>query len=220
MMRSCFRFLLYLSVIIGFSGSIAGSYDDFFVAIKRDDAAKVRELLGRGFDPNTRSPQGQVGLYLALREPSPGVVRVLLDAPQTQVDARNLDDETPLMIAALKGEADIVRRLVEREADVNKTGWTPLHYAATGGHVAVIRILLEANAYIDAESPNGTTPLMMAARYGSDEAVKALLDAGADATLKNMAGLTAQAFAQGVGRDRLAELIGTVIRRQKPAGTW
>lgn len=220
MMRICFRFLLHLVVVAGFSSAFAGSYDDFFIAINRDDPRTVRQLLERGFDPNTRSPQGQHGLYLALRDLSPGVARVLLDSPQTQVDIRNLDDETPLMIAALKGQADMVQRLIAREADVNKTGWTPLHYAATGGNVDVIRLLLDAHAYIDAESPNGTTPLMMAARYGSEDAVKLLLEAGADARLRNQSRMTAQDFALGVGRDRLAELIAAAIRRQTPAGNW
>lgn len=220
MMRNFFKTLLHLLVFIGFSAANAGSYDDFFVAINRDDPSTVRRLLDRGFDPNTRSPQGQYGLYLALREASLGVAGVLLDSPKTEVEARNLDDESPLMIAALKGHVDMVRRLLAREADVNKTGWTPLHYAATGGNVEVIRLLLDAHAYIDAESPNGTTPVMMAARYGSDDAVKALIEAGADVTLRNQLGMTAQDFARGAGRDRLAESIAAAIRRRQPAGRW
>lgn len=232
-MRNYFKYLVYLVAIIGFSSSIAGSYDDFFAAIKRNDAATIRGLLARGFDPNTPSPQGQHGLYLALREPSLAVAEVLIDAPATRVETRNLDDESPLMIAALKGHAAMVRRLITRDADVNKPGWTPLHYAASGGHVEVIRILLDAHAYIDAESPNGTTPLMMAARYGSDEAAFALLDAGADATLKNALGMDARAFALGAGRDRLAAQIDARVRApvrlpggsphaepRKPAASW
>ena len=46
--------------------AVAGSYEDFFVAIQRDDAATITTLLQRGFDPNTRDPRGQVGLMLAL----------------------------------------------------------------------------------------------------------------------------------------------------------
>jgi ankyrin repeat protein len=63
----------------------AGSYEDFFAAIKRDDAADVAALLRRGFDPNTRDPAGQHGLYLAIREPSPRVAQVLIGAPKTEV---------------------------------------------------------------------------------------------------------------------------------------
>ena len=219
-MRNYFKFLFHLIVSVGFISANAGSYDDFFSAINRDDPRTIKRLLERGFDPNTRSPQGQHGLYLALREPSPAAARALLQSPQIQVDIRNLDDETPLMMAALKGDLDIVRQLIDRGADVNKPGWTPLHYAATGGNVEVIRVLLDAHAYIDAESPNGTTPLMMAARYGSEDGVKVLLEAGADPVLRNQVRMTAQDFAQGAGRDRVAGLIAAAIRKLKPAGTW
>jgi ankyrin repeat protein len=54
-----------------------------------------------------------------------------------------------------------------------------------------MRLLLEENAYIDAESANGTTPLMMAAYYGSPRSVKLLLEEGADPTLRNQANASA-----------------------------
>jgi uncharacterized protein len=110
--------------------------------------------------------------------------------------------------------------LVDNDADVNKTGWTALHYAASGGHVPVIAHLLEHSAYIDAESPNGTTPLMMAAMYGSPEAVKHLIQAGADLTIKNQLGLTALDFAVRGQRQNAKELIESglarLVTRQKP----
>jgi ankyrin repeat protein len=219
-MTKYFRYLIYLYVFVGFSSSFSGSYDDFFAAIKRDDAPVVTALLRRGFDPNTPSPDGQHGLYLALREPSVQVARVLIDWPQTQVEARNRADESALMMAALKGQTDLARRLIARGADVNKTGWSPLHYAATGGHQAMIGLLLDAHAYIDAESPNGTTPLMMAAQYGSIAAVRQLLEAGADASLRNQLGLTAQDFALRAERRDAAELIAAQRRKLRPAATW
>ena len=219
-MKKYFRYLIYLYVFVGFSSSFSGSYDDFFAAIKRDDAPVVTALLRRGFDPNTPSPDGQHGLYLALREPSVQVARVLIDWPQTQVEARNRADESALMMAALKGQTDLARRLIARGADVNKTGWSPLHYAATGGHQAMIGLLLDAHAYIDAESPNGTTPLMMAAQYGSIAAVRQLLEAGADASLRNQLGLTAQDFALRAERRDAAELIAAKRRKLRPAATW
>jgi hypothetical protein len=200
--------------------SQAGSYEDFFTAVKRDDAEAVRALLGRGFDPDTLDPKGLSGLYLALREPSPKVAAALIGWPRTNVEIRTREDESPLMMAALKGHLDLTRQLVERGADVNKTGWTPLHYAATGGHVAIIELLLEHHAYIDAESPNGTTPLMMAAQYGSIGAVKLLLDAGADPGLKNKLGLSAIDFAYRVNRTEAAELIASAMRRAQPKGKW
>ena len=124
------------------------------------------------------------------------------------------------MIAAIKGHKELVQALIKRDADVNKPGWTPLHYAATGGHVEIILILLEEHAYIDAESPNKSTPLMMAAMYGSTAAVRTLLDAGADPTLRNEIGLSAVEFAQRANRADAAELVAAAIRNRAPKGKW
>ena len=219
-MRNHIRKLVYLIVIAGYSLAYGGSYEDFFVALKQDNPAAVRTLLNRGFDPNTVDPKGLPGLYVALRDGSLKTAQVLIDWPKTDVESRTPHDESPLMIAALKGHLEMARRLVARDADVNKTGWTPLHYAATGGHLAIIELLLEHHAYIDAESPNGTTPLMMAAHYGSAAAVKLLLEAGADPRLKNQLGLTAIDFANRAGREETAELIAASVRSAQPKGKW
>ena len=198
----------------------AGAYDDFFAAIRKDDAWGMSNLLQSGFDPNTVNEKGVYGLMLALREGSLKVAAVLIGWPKTNVEVRTPQDENALMMAALKGYLDIAKQLIERDADVNKPGWAPLHYAATKGDVPMIELLLDNDAYIDAESPNGTTPLMMAAHYGTIQAVKALLDAGADATLKNQLDLTAIDFAQKVSRKDVAEAIAAHLRAKRPKGTW
>ena len=77
---------------------------------------------------------------------------------------------------------------------MNQAGWTPLHYAATKGHIEMMRLMIDNSAYLDAESPNGTTPLMMAAHYGTPMAVKLLLEEGADPRIKNKLGLSAWDF--------------------------
>ncbi|TAL72007.1 MAG: ankyrin repeat domain-containing protein, partial [Burkholderiaceae bacterium] len=206
-MRKYFKIILYLIVLSTFNFSVAGSYEDFFSAIRENDAGAVKALMERGFDPNTRGPKGQVGLMMALDEPALQAVQVLLDAPGIDVNVLDAHGESPLMMASLKGQFDIAKELIDKGADVNKTGWTPLHYAATGGHAKIVSLLLDHYAYIDAASPNGTTPLMMAAYYGNAETVKLLLDEGADPLLKNQQGLTAIDFAQRAHRPDAANLI-------------
>ena len=213
------RFLL-LVVLCGCSLSQAGSYDDFFRAIKNDHAEVVSTLLNRGFDPDTLNPKGEHGLVLAVREPSLKVIAVLLAWPKINVEVRTQQDESALMLAALQGSTELSKQLIAKGADVNKPGWTPLHYAATHGHLAVMTLLLDQDAYIDAESPNSTTPLMMAAQYGTAAAVKLLLEAGADPLLKNKQGLTALNFAQRGGRPDAIELIASFIRKTQPKEAW
>ncbi|MBO9676714.1 MAG: ankyrin repeat domain-containing protein [Acidovorax sp.] len=205
-------------------GAWAGAYDDFFTAIHRDDADGINALLRRGFDPNTVDPKGRTGLLLALQLESFHAFGALLKARGIKVELRNPQGESPLMIAAIKGYMDVARALIERDADVNKTGWTPLHYAASGtgpGQPAMIALLLENHAYIDAASPNGSTPLMMAAQYGTRDSVKLLLDEGADPSLKNQLGLTAADFALRAQRQDVADAITAAVRRRQPdRGKW
>lgn len=219
-MRSHIQRGFYIVVLTWFSWASAGSYDDYFAAIGTDNAVAVSALVQRGFDPNTVNPQGQHGLILALHGSALKVIDVLLAQPTTEINTRTVQDENPLMLAALRGFTDVCRKLIARDADINKPGWTALHYAATGGHTDVIQILLDSHAYIDAASPNGSTPLMMAAMYGTADAVKLLLTAGADVDLKNNLGLTALDFALKAQRKDAVETIAAFIRARRPKGVW
>ncbi|HEY0844713.1 MAG TPA: ankyrin repeat domain-containing protein, partial [Noviherbaspirillum sp.] len=172
--------------------AIAGAYDDFFRAVKVDDAQAVKSLLARGFDPNAiEEERGDTGLILALREGSMQVFDVLLNARDIDLEIGARNGDTALMIASYKGNRQAVEALLGKGAEVNRPGWTALHYAASIGNNDIVKILLDKSAYIDAESPNKTTPIMMAARGGHIYTVKLLLDEGADATLKNELGMSA-----------------------------
>lgn len=215
-------FALFFLVLM--QGAWASSFERFFTATMRDDESTVVELTLRGFDLNSRNAKGETGLTLAIRQGSTRVVDFLLKQNAVDVHARNAAGETPLMLAAIKGEVELARRLiVDRKAQVNQPGWTPLHYAASSKEPAsleVARLLLEHHAYIDAESPNKTTPLMMAAQYGQFEVLELLLEEGADAGLRNQAGLNAIDFARRAGREAAARRIAEAVRASQPAGRW
>jgi len=201
----------------------ASSYDDFFSAIKRNDPDILANLAQRGFDLNTLDPGGQHPLYIALRDESDRVAMFLLSRPEVKVEHRNAKGESPLMMAALKGKLELVRRLIDRKAEVNKPGWAPLHYAATHPSersLPVVRLLLEHHAFIDAQSPNGSTPLMMAALYGHPQVVRLLLEEGADTAMKNEQGLSAIDFANRAGRKETADAIAAAIRAKQSTGRW
>jgi ankyrin repeat protein len=208
-----FRFLLLMFVLIAFSKSHASAFEAFFRAIERDDAAAVGALLQRGFDPNSRDAEGQPALFLALRQPAPAVAELLWAQPRLQIDAVNPHGETPLMMAALRGNLPWMQRLLERGAPVHRSGWAPIHYAATGPEPQAVALLLDRGAPVDARSPNGTTPLMMAARYGSERSVELLVRRGANLRLRNQLDLGAADFAREAGREALARQLAAAAAR-------
>jgi ankyrin repeat protein len=207
-----FKLFLYSIVISGVFSANAGSFDDFFIAIRNDNVSNLNELLGRGFDPNTRNEKGQPGLVIAMQEHSLKAARALLALPATEVDALNQSGESALMMAALKGDLDGMQLLLTRGAKVNQPGWAALHYAATGPETKAVQLLLDKGAAIDAASPNGSTPLMMAAQYGSEDSVKLLLARGASLKRRNDLNLSAVDFARRAGRDALVKQLEQAAR--------
>ena len=203
-MKYLLRIVAYLIVFIGFSASLAGAYTDFFRAVTIDDEVTVGQLLARGFDPNSVDEKGQGALHLALREGSAKVAAALLARPDLRVDLLNGAGETPLMMAALRGDLPAAAKLIERGSAVNRDGWTPLHYAASGPSTELVQLLLDHGAAVEARSPNGTTALMMAARYGPEASALLLLTRGADPRQKNGRDLSAADFARLAGRESLA----------------
>ena len=196
--------LLYLLIALSFSSANAGSYDDFFRAIVSDDSAAIRKLVALGFDPNSPDPKGQPAISRALFAESAGAALTLARLPGTDPNARNTAGETPLMVAALKGQPEVASALIERGAVIDPPGWTPLHYAAAGNSQPVLELLLKQGAVVDARAPNGRTPLMMAVLHASEDLIDALLAAGANPQARERNELTAADLAQRAGRERLA----------------
>lgn len=202
----------------------ADAFSDFHKAVLRDDYVAMQKLLRRGIDPNTLDAGGYPGLVRALHVDSLRVAEVLVTARGIRVNDLTPQGESVLMTACIKGHLDWVRRLIAMDADINKTGWTPLHYAASADRphsVEIAALLLEHHAYIDAESPNKSTPLMLAAQYGSEAMANLLLREGADPSLRNQRGLSAVDFAQRSERAFMVQLMSRARKAvRRPTSSW
>lgn len=201
----------------------ADDFEDYSRALVSDNASLMINLVFKGFNPNTLDTRGRPGLVAALHQDSLKVFDVLLKSPGIEVNLASRQNETALMMACIKGHLALARELIRRGADVNREGWTPLHYAASADMpetLQIVQLLLERNAYIDAASPNGSTPLMLAAQYSSEAVVALLLKEGADVALRNQRGFTAVDFARLVDRQYMVERLDKALRterRAKPA---
>jgi ankyrin repeat protein len=126
---------------------------------------------------------------------------------RANVRKRNRFGDTAIGIAALGGHLQMVRRLVEAGADFGGPGWNPLHYAAFGGHADIVRYLASVKAPLDDPAPNHQTALMLAARNGHLEVVRVLIDADADMDLEDGEGNTALSIARKACNQAIADYL-------------
>src|SRR5688572_27681331 len=85
--------------------------------------------------------------------------------------------------AVMKRNAEAVRALVQRKANVNAPqvdGTTALHWAVRFDDLAMADLLIRAGASVSAANRHGVRPLQLAAMNGNGEMLDRLLKAGAD----------------------------------------
>jgi ankyrin repeat protein len=124
--------------------------------------------------------------------------------------ARSGDGFTALHFAAFFGQESVARVLLEHHADAgavadNPMKVMPLHSAAAGRNLAIVRALLEHGAPVNAKQQAGWTALHAAAQHGDQAMVELLLKYGANPTAKNDDGRTADDLAEEKGHADLAE---------------
>ena len=95
-----------------------------------------------------------------------------------------IEESSPLGIAAKNGHLGIVKELIKAGADVNSRNgvdFTPLLEAADNGHLEIVKELIEAGANIDHNSQlYENTALMLAVMINDMSMTKTLIEAGAD----------------------------------------
>lgn len=119
--------------------------------------------------------------------------------------------------AAIAGDMTAVQARVKAGEDVNdidKWGWTALHWAVYYGNSTVVQWLLEQNADPNEKTKEeygpflpGTTPLIMAAYYGHNEITAALVKKDADASVVDRKGKKAIDYAKEYSFDKVVALL-------------
>lgn len=154
-------------------------------AAQDGDPEAVRRLIGEGAHVNEKSPNAG-GYY---------------------------DGHTPLMVAAVGGNAAIVGELLAAGANPRLVDHlmkaTPGHKAGYNGHVEVARVLVEHGGLeLDAQGPyNGYTALHDAIWHGHTAAARAYIEGGARLDLRALDGRTPLDMAVEYGYEDIAALI-------------
>ena len=132
--------------------------------------------------PPPPTDPGATRIMEALRNGDRRTFERLVKQERAHINLKGPGGSTPLMYAALYGDADSVRRLLESGADPNiknDAGATVLMWATDS--LEKTQLLIEYGADVNAVSQVGRTPLLIAAgRSGSAPVAKLLLDHGAN----------------------------------------
>ncbi|KAM3444331.1 hypothetical protein MY4824_000220 [Beauveria thailandica] len=119
-------------------------------------------------------------------------------------------DQTPLLWAAARGYAVVVKLLVEKGSDIkaeDKHHRTPLWHAVEHGHDAVARLLLQNGCEIQEFSGQCTPPLIHTIIKGNEAMTRLLLEKGVDIEAKDEVGMTALSHATKRGRETIIQLL-------------
>ena len=165
------------------------AFANFSGAVKNNRGDVVKSMLDEGYNPNIKLANGDPALVYAIRADNDEAIPLLLAAKDIDVDQPNALGETALMLAALKKNTELVNKLLEAGAIVDRSsGWSPLHYAAAAGSAELVDLFLSKGADPNVRSKAGVTPLFMAARIANRRCIERLLKAGARKDLCNDSG--------------------------------
>ena len=151
----------------------------------------ISELLYYGFAADTEDSTQRTPLWWAARQGRKAVVSLLLSQNYINVNHHGLVGnkhyqipfETPLAIAAQRGNAQVMKLLIQREdMDVNlpdRFGSSPLQRAVQQAEIEAVELLLtREDIDVNSKDKSGMTPLLSAVIEGQTEMVKHLLRHG------------------------------------------
>lgn len=150
-----------------------GKPDEIVSAAKKNDVAKVKNLLASKADVNFRKEDP----YDDMAQPNSGFTALW----------KVCDRATP-------NTTECITLLLEAKADPNFNNrfGTCLQVLAAEGNTSLMQLLIDYKADVNlSDKTHRDTPLHMAARVDNSESVRLLLDNKADPTLRNKIGYTA-----------------------------
>lgn len=158
------------------------------LAVSKGHLEVAQRLAKHGADLQFRAQTGETLMHAAAFSGDEAVLEWGIDSlPVDRIDRPMRNGVTPLMMAADRGHAELVARLIEAGADLKARAVknrefgseSVIHFAAVNGHTAVLKALLERGVMVDEPSGAKLTPLILAAAGGHTRSLVFLLDKGA-----------------------------------------
>lgn len=180
----------------------------------------ITYLLQQQADPNQVNRKGETPLWYAARHGYLPAVPLLLG--KLNIEQKNNDKISPLLIASIYEHLPVVQYLIEQNADMNtahRYGVTPLCSAATTNNFALVEMLIRNKADPNQADHKGQTPLWMAVKKDSLNIVKILIENKADLQLmavdKDCKRLTPLDLAKKYGFRRIERFLAQTAKLQE-----
>lgn len=162
--------------------------DELLVAVKANDAAAVRTILGRDpFIARAKTPNGTMVLTASFYGAEAALAALL---ERVQEDELNLYEAStlgrPARLKTILGQSRLKVNMPNAE------GFTPLGLAAFFGHADAVKVLLDYGATVDGKDQSrfGNTALDAAVAANHADVVRILLAAGAQSNVRDSADYT------------------------------
>lgn len=170
--------LILLGIVVPSKAMITPQEQSLFEAARRGDSVQVNDLLTQSISANVTNQYNEIPLHLAV-------------------------------YGQQAGHAASAIALIDAGSHVNhkqKTGTTPLHFAAMNGNSTVVEKLITAGAHLNPkENLSGYTPLALAAAYNRLTVVDLLIKAGADINITDDHGRTPLYIATSQNHNQIVE---------------
>lgn len=150
-------------------------------------------LLSEEVNPAEKDENGMNALHHAAMAGNADSVRLFLKYTEL-VNSKDVEDNTPLTLAAKAKGREIFEILLKENADplaTNKHGWNAMHFAADSGATEIVQRLSSNKQLVDSKNKKEQTALLLSAMKGNQEACSILLKAGANPSAKDVDGWNA-----------------------------
>ncbi len=198
------------AVLLNTQTSYAGIHRVLLLAIERNMEDLSLALIKRDSRLGARDDKGRSALWHSADRGLVKTSAALIKSGKIDINSQDSTGQCALAQAVRKGHLDIVRLLINKDADLSirtNAANTILMLAVLAKKPAIVELLLTRANDINAQDHVGDTALMLAASSGQNDVLEMLIAAGADLQLRNKEDLNAFQIANNSGHQETAEII-------------
>ncbi|MEO6668961.1 MAG: ankyrin repeat domain-containing protein [Ferruginibacter sp.] len=181
------------------------SFTSLHHAVYNSDLINIKKSLYEGIDIDTKMPNGDTALLMAINLKNNAVANFLLNA-KADIELANFNGQTPLLVCAGTGNIEMLEKLISMNVNLNRQniiGQTALHLAVWENRFDVVKILFKKKTGIfnsvfgtkinpNLQTDEGETALHFAVAHNRVEMIPFLLENGADVTIRDKRGVSCE----------------------------